>query len=356
MDQQINLGSLAALLGGKLSDPTKAGAVVRGFRALDAAGPSDLAFLWDSKYEAMAKGSRAAAIVARAPVEGATAPTIVVADPQAAMLVLLGQVYARRHPPEPPGVHPQAYVHPEARLARGGLGRAVRRRRGRGQGRRADADPRRGLRRPRGHDRRRLRDPPERHGPRPLRAREPGDHLDRRRHREGRLRLREQGRQATSACRRSAACASTTTSRSAPSPPSPRGALEDTHLRRGVKIDDHCHVAHNCDLGEDVMLVGYARMGGSVKLGKGSYLLQDAAVGQGRTVGEGGVVGSGAKARYDDVKPGERVLGDPARPHVLTKRIEGSLPKLPDMRRRLKSLERRVARPRRQEGQRASEE
>ena len=55
MDQHINLGSLAALLGGKLSDPTKAGAVVRGFRALDAAGPSDLAFLWDPKYEAMAK-------------------------------------------------------------------------------------------------------------------------------------------------------------------------------------------------------------------------------------------------------------------------------------------------------------
>ena len=43
------------------------------------------------------------------------------------------------------------------------------------------------------------------------------------------------------------------------------------------------------------------------------------------------------------MKPGERVLGDPARPHVLTKRIEGSLPKLPDMRRRLKSLERRVS-------------
>ena len=54
-------------------------------------------------------------------------------------------------------------------------------------------------------------------------------------------------------------------------------------------------------------------------------------------------VGSGAKARYDSVAKNERVLGDPARPHMLMKRIEGTLPKLPDMRRRLRTLERRVA-------------
>src|SRR5690242_6752374 len=116
MEQQITLGALAHLLGGKLTDPARAGTVVKGFRALDGAGPHDLAFLWDPKFADAAKKTRAAAIVARQPVEGAGAPTIVVQDPQAAMLTLLGQVYARRHPPEPPGVHPQAFVHPEAKL------------------------------------------------------------------------------------------------------------------------------------------------------------------------------------------------------------------------------------------------
>ncbi len=341
MDQQINLGSLAALLGGKLSDPTRAGAIVRGFRALDAAGPSDLAFLWDPKYEAMARSSRAAAIVAKAPVPGATAPTIIVGDPQAAMLVLLGQVYARRHPPEPPGVHPQAYVHPEARLGEGvsvgpcavveagaKVGARTRIRSGAFVGLGVTVGDDCVI-----HPNATVLD----HcvlGNRVIiwtgavigkdgfgYVNKGGRHI--RVPQIGGVRIEddvEVGALSTVA----------------------RGALEDTILRRGVKIDDHCHVAHNCDLGEDVMLVGYARMGGSVKLGKGSYLLQDAAVGQGRTVGEGGVVGSGAKARYDDVKPGERVLGDPARPHLMTKRIEGSLPKLPDMRRRLKSLERRV--------------
>jgi UDP-3-O-[3-hydroxymyristoyl] glucosamine N-acyltransferase len=101
-------------------------------------------------------------------------------------------------------------------------------------------------------------------------------------------------------------------------------------------------LAHGCEIGQNGMLIGYARMGGSVTVGKNAYLLQDSAVGVGLTVGEGAIVGSGAKARYDSVPPGGRVLGDPARPHMLMKRIEGCLPKLPDMRRRLKKLERRL--------------
>lgn len=342
MEQQITLGALAALLGGKLTDPAKAGVVVRGFRALDAAGPSDLAFLWDPKYAEAARGARAAAIVAREPVPGAQAPTIVVGDPQAAMLVLLGQVYARRHPPEPPGVHPQAFVHPEARLAEGvsvgpcavveagaRVGARTRIRSGAfvGLGVTIGADCTL-------HPNATVLD----HcvlGDRvvvwsgAIIGKDGFGFIQRAgRHQRvpqiGGVRIEddvEVGALSTVA----------------------RGALEDTILRRGVKIDDHCHVAHNCDLGENVMLIGYARMGGSVTVGKNAWLLQDAAVGQGLSVGEEGVVGSGAKARYDSVGPKELVLGDPARPHMLMKRIEGSLPKLPDMRRRLRALEKRVA-------------
>lgn len=341
MEQQINLGALAHLLGGKLTDASKAGVVVRGFRALDAAGPTDLAFLWDPKYVETARTTKAAAIVAREPIAGAAAPTIVVADPQAAMLVLLGQVYARRHPPEPPGIHPQAFVHPEAKIAEGAsVGPCAV----------VEAGARVGARtRIRGnafvglgvtigedcviHPHATILD----HctlGDRVVvwsgaiigkdgfgYVQRGGKHV--RVPQVGGVRLEddvEVGALSTVA----------------------RGALEDTIVRKGVKIDDHCHVAHNCDIGENVMLIGYARMGGSVKIGNGAWLLQDSAVGQGRTVGEGGVVGSGAKARYDDVAPKEMVLGDPARPHMLMKRIEGTLPKLPDMRRRLRALEKRV--------------
>lgn len=342
MEQQITLGALAGLLGGKLTEPSKGATLVRGFRALDAAGPSDLAFLWDAKYADIARTTKAAAIVAREPIPGASAPQIIVGDPQAAMLLLLGQVYSRRHPPEPPGIHPQAFVHPEAVIAEGAsVGPCAV----------VEAGARVGARtRIRGgafvglgvtvgedcviHPNATVLD----HcvlGDRvviwsgAIIGKDGFGFVPRGgRHQRvpqiGGVRIEddvEVGALSTVA----------------------RGALEDTVLRRGVKIDDHCHVAHNCELGENVMLVGYARMGGSVKMGKNSYLLQDAAVGQGLTVGEDGVVGSGAKARYDSVAKNERVLGDPARPHMLMKRIEGTLPKLPDMRRRLRTLEKRVS-------------
>lgn len=341
-EQQITLGALAALVGGKLSDPEKAGTVVHGFRALEQAGPSDLAFLWDPKYQDAARASRAAAIVARAPVEGAQAPTVVVADPQRAMLALLGQVYARRHPPEPPGVHPAAFVHPEAVL---GEGASV------GPNAVVEAGARLGPRtRVRGgafvglgvttgadcviHANATVLDHC-RLGDRVIVwtgavvgkdgfgfVQQQGRHV--RVPQVGGVVLEddvEVGALSTVA----------------------RGALQDTIVRRGTKIDDHCHVAHNCDIGEDVMLIGYARMGGSVKLGKGVYMLQDSAIGNGFTAGDGAVLGSGAKAKYGSVAAGEMVLGDPARPHMLMKRIEGSLPHLPDLRRRLRALERRVA-------------
>ncbi|MCO5168768.1 MAG: UDP-3-O-(3-hydroxymyristoyl)glucosamine N-acyltransferase [Planctomycetes bacterium] len=342
MEQQITLAALAGLLGGRLTDAARGQAVVRGFRALDAAGPTDLAFLWDPKFLGAARASKAAAIVAKEPVEGAASPTIVVQDPQAAMLVLLGQVHARRHPPEPPGVHPRAFVHPEATLGEGvsvGPCAVVEAGARIGARTRVRAGAFVGLGVTIGqdcvvHPNATVLD----HcvlGDRvvvwsgAIVGKDGFGFVNRGgRHQRvpqiGGVRIEddvEVGALSTVA----------------------RGALEDTVLRRGVKIDDHCHVAHNCDLGEDVMLIGYARMGGSVTMGKGSYLLQDAAIGQGLSVGEGGVVGSGAKARYDSVGPGERVLGDPARPHMLMKRIEGTLPRLPDMRRRLRALEKRVA-------------
>jgi UDP-3-O-[3-hydroxymyristoyl] glucosamine N-acyltransferase len=341
VEQQINLGALARLLGGELTDASKAGVVVSGFRALDAAGPRDLAFLWDAKFEASARTSKAGAIVAKAPVAGASSPLIIVSDPQAAMLLLLAEVYARRHPPEPPGVHPRAFVHEEAVVSESAsvgpcavvetgarIGARTRIRGGAfvGAGVKIGEDCV-------VHPNATILD----HctlGDRVIVwsgaiigkdgfgfARRDGKHQ--RVPQVAGVRLEddvEVGALSTVA----------------------RGALEDTVVRKGAKIDDHCHVAHNCDIGENVLLVGYTRMGGSVKVGKNAMCLQDSAVGQGRSVGEGAIVGSGAKARYDDVAPNEIVLGDPARPHMLMKRIEGSLPKLPELRRRLRALEKRV--------------
>jgi hypothetical protein len=73
-------------------------------------------------------------------------------------------------------------------------------------------------------------------------------------------------------------------------------------------------------------------------------MLRDAGVSTGLRAGDGAMIGSCARVFYKDVPPGGRV-SIPANTHhpVLTKRIELTLPRLPEMPRRLDRIERALA-------------
>ncbi len=47
-----------------------------------------------------------------------------------------------------------------------------------------------------------------------------------------------------------------------------RGAIEDTVIERGVKIDNQVQIAHNCHIGENSIICGCTALAGSVTLGK----------------------------------------------------------------------------------------
>lgn len=47
-----------------------------------------------------------------------------------------------------------------------------------------------------------------------------------------------------------------------------RATLTSTHIRSGAKLDNLCHIAHNCDLGEDGLYAAGFMMAGSTKIGK----------------------------------------------------------------------------------------
>jgi UDP-3-O-[3-hydroxymyristoyl] glucosamine N-acyltransferase len=47
-----------------------------------------------------------------------------------------------------------------------------------------------------------------------------------------------------------------------------RATLASTHIRSGTKIDNICHIAHNCDLGEDGFYTAGFMMAGSTKIGR----------------------------------------------------------------------------------------
>ncbi|MFZ1015013.1 MAG: UDP-3-O-(3-hydroxymyristoyl)glucosamine N-acyltransferase [Terracidiphilus sp.] len=99
-----------------------------------------------------------------------------------------------------------------------------------------------------------------------------------------------------------------------------RGALAETRIRRGTKIDNLVHVGHNCDIGEDVILVALTGISGSCAIGKGAILAGQVGVGDHAKVGPGVMLGgqagvlSGKSVTNEGQRPGTVLWGTPARP------------------------------------------
>ncbi len=337
---QMDLAALAATLDARLTDPTRDHVQVSGVGSLGSAGPGDLAFLWSDSYREQAAASGAEAIVCREAVPGKTC--LVVEDPEAAMLTLMGRVYAQRHPDPAPGVHPTAVVAEDAKLGDGvsvgpraivdagaSLGARTQIRAGAYVGRHAElgedcvVHPNATI-----HDHVRI-------GSRvtiwsgAVIGKDGFGFLQR----DGRhVRIPQIGTVVIEDDVEIGALSNVA-----------RGAIDDTIIRRGVIVDDHCHIGHGSEVGEYTVIAGKSAMGGSCRIGKGCTIAQDAGVSTGLAMGDGSVLATNARLLYRDLPAGEtlqRAVGCHA--PMVAKRIEATLPELPEMRKRLRRLEKRV--------------
>jgi UDP-3-O-[3-hydroxymyristoyl] glucosamine N-acyltransferase len=109
-----------------------------------------------------------------------------------------------------------------------------------------------------------------------------------------------------------------------------RAALGVTRIGRGSKLDNLVHVAHNCELGEHVVLAGQSGMGGSVTIGSGVVAGGHAAFTDHIEVGAGAKI-SGKSGVTKNVEPGETLAGFPARPVKQAWKEQAAVSKLPDL-------------------------
>jgi UDP-3-O-[3-hydroxymyristoyl] glucosamine N-acyltransferase len=113
-----------------------------------------------------------------------------------------------------------------------------------------------------------------------------------------------------------------------------RGALAETRIRRGTKIDNLVHVGHNCDIGEDVILVALTGVSGSSTVGKGAVLAGQVGIGDHAHVGPGVILGgqsgvfNGKTVTNEGLKPGTVLYGTPARPLRQVLREQATLARL----------------------------
>lgn len=116
-----------------------------------------------------------------------------------------------------------------------------------------------------------------------------------------------------------------------------RAALDKTIVGNGVKIDNHSHIAHNVVIGDNTMLIAYAKIAGSTKIGKNVLIAEDVGVTDHASIGDGCKIGGGSNV-YKSLEAGSIVWGSPAKPITEEKRIQVLIKKLPQLYNTIKRL------------------
>jgi UDP-3-O-[3-hydroxymyristoyl] glucosamine N-acyltransferase len=120
-----------------------------------------------------------------------------------------------------------------------------------------------------------------------------------------------------------------------------RGTFGQTRIGKGVKTDNLVHVAHNVTVGENTVLVAQVGISGSVTIGKNAVLAGQAGVAGHLTIGDHATVGPQTGVGKS-VPDGQIVsAGIPEMPHRLWLRVVRTIPRLPDISKRLRGLEKR---------------
>lgn len=95
-----------------------------------------------------------------------------------------------------------------------------------------------------------------------------------------------------------------------------RGALEETRIARGVKIDNLVHVGHNVLVERDVVIAAQTGISGSSVIRAGAVIGGQVGIGDHAEIGEGVILGSGSGVLTHKKVKGAGVVmwGRPARP------------------------------------------
>ncbi|NIA20325.1 MAG: UDP-3-O-(3-hydroxymyristoyl)glucosamine N-acyltransferase [Xanthomonadaceae bacterium] len=120
-----------------------------------------------------------------------------------------------------------------------------------------------------------------------------------------------------------------------------RAALTVTRIADGVKTDNLVQVAHNVQVGENSLLVAQVGIAGSTIVGKNVILAGQAGVTGHLTIGDGAIIGPQTGVSRN-IAPGEIVSGSPQMPHRDFLKTASIFPRLPEMRKTLRDLERQM--------------
>ena len=87
------------------------------------------------------------------------------------------------------------------------------------------------------------------------------------------------------------------------------GAIDNTIIKSGVKIDNLVHIAHNCEIGEDTIIAAMAGFAGSSKIGKGCMIGGGARIGPNISIADKTIISPTTPIARSIKKEGQRFTG-----------------------------------------------
>jgi UDP-3-O-[3-hydroxymyristoyl] glucosamine N-acyltransferase len=121
-----------------------------------------------------------------------------------------------------------------------------------------------------------------------------------------------------------------------------RATLGETLIKRGVKLDNLIHIAHNVVVGENTVMAAQVGVSGSTKIGKNSIIAGQVGIVGHIEIAERSVILGQSGVSKSITEPGKTYFGYPAKEQRKAQRIEVSLRRLPEMMQELEELKKRV--------------
>jgi UDP-3-O-[3-hydroxymyristoyl] glucosamine N-acyltransferase len=123
-----------------------------------------------------------------------------------------------------------------------------------------------------------------------------------------------------------------------------RAALGMTSIGEGTKLDNMVHVGHNCKIGRHVVVAAQTGFSGGVVVEDYAVIGGQVGIGDKARIESRAVLGSGCGVLTSKiVRSGETVWGTPARPLKQHLETLANLARLPELRREIGDLKRRLA-------------
>jgi len=121
-----------------------------------------------------------------------------------------------------------------------------------------------------------------------------------------------------------------------------RATMGETVIKKGVKLDNLIQIAHNCVIGENTVIAAQTGISGSTTVGRTVVIAGQVGLVGHIKIGDGAQLGAQSGVT-NNVPDGGIYFGYPARPAMRAKRIEAVVNNLPDLRKRIKSLEKEIS-------------